>query len=98
MATNSTTVTYLKGIRTRYRNYLEKEIENGTGILRTDLTEIDVDIAMIEKCMKKIEYYSEKMKIHMEKLSSLLDETQSDFFILFCLEIVKPVQMLWNVA
>ena len=80
MATNSTIVTYLKGIRTRYRNDLEKEIDNGTGILRTDLTEIDVDIAMIEKCMKKIEYYSEKVKIHMEKLSSLLDETQSDFF------------------
>ena len=66
MATNSTNVTFQKGIRTRHRNYLEKEIENDTGILQTDLTEINVDIAIVEKCIEKIECYSEKVEIHME--------------------------------
>ena len=43
MATNSTNLTYLKGIRTKYRNFLEREIANGKGALRVALSEIDED-------------------------------------------------------
>ena len=60
----TTNLTYLKGIRTRYRNFLQKEIENGNGILRSDLTEIDVDVTVvtINKCIEKIKGYSETLE------------------------------------
>lgn len=68
MATN---LTYLKGIRTWYRNFLEKEVEIGNGILRSDLTEINADeaIVTIEKCIEKIEHFSEKVEVQMEKIN-----------------------------
>ena len=34
---------------------------------------------MIEKCIEKIEHYSKKVEIHMEKISSVLDESESEF-------------------
>ena len=81
MATKSTNVTYLKGIRTKYRNFLVSEIDKGKDIQRIALSEIDEDacIVMIEKCIEKIEHYSKKVEIHMEKLSSVLDDSESEF-------------------
>ena len=81
MATKSTNVTYLKGIRTKYRNFLLSEIDKGKDIQRIASSEIDEDacIVMIEKCIEKIEHYSEKVEIHMEKLSSVLDDSESEF-------------------
>lgn len=64
----------------------------------TDLTEIDVDIAMIEKCIENIECYSEKVKIHMENYLVFLMKLKLIFLMLFFLKTVKSVRMLWNVA
>lgn len=77
----TTQISYLKGIRTRYRNFLEKEIENATNILRYDRVEIDVEHAVdeINKCVEKLNVYSEKVEIQTEKLSCALDENESDF-------------------
>ena len=81
MATKSTNVTYLKGIRTKYRNFLVSEIDKGKDIQRIAYSEIDEDacIVLIEKCIEKIENYSKKVEIHMEKLSSVLDDSESEF-------------------
>lgn len=77
----STQISYLKGIRTRYRNFLEKEIAIASDILHYDPDQIDVDRVLIEitKCVEKMKMYSEKVEIQTEKLSCALDETESDY-------------------
>ena len=77
----STQISYLKGIRTRYRNFLEKEIAIASDILRYDPDQIDVERVLIEitKCVEKIKMYSEKVEIQTEKLSCALDETETDY-------------------
>lgn len=51
----STQISYLKGIRTSYRNFLEKEIGNASGKLRVDLEVIAEEnvVVKINKCVEK---------------------------------------------
>ena len=91
-------LTYLKGIRTRYRNYLEKELENGTGILQTDLTDSDVNIAMTEKCIEKLNVIVKRWKFIWKSYLVFLMKLNLIFLILFCPKTFKFVRMLWNVA
>ena len=74
-------VTYLKGIRTRYRNFLEKEIEIANVMSRTISESAGVEplIELIGKCVEKLQMYTEKVEIQTEKLCSALDESESEF-------------------
>ena len=74
-------IPYLKGIRTRYRNFLEQEIEKATELLRYDRGGIDVEhtVHAINKCVEKLNVYSEKVETQTEKLSCVLDESEGDF-------------------
>ncbi|MCG8034488.1 MAG: DUF1759 domain-containing protein [Candidatus Thiodiazotropha taylori] len=71
----------MKGIRTRCRNFLEKEIQNATAILRSDFesARMELLIESVGKCVAKLQTYTEKVETQTEKLCSALDEGESEF-------------------
>lgn len=72
---------YLKGVRTRYYNNLEKELNNATALLEkhaaspdcTMIKDVQVCIEQIEKFMSKLELQSEKVIDGTEEQDELVD-------------------------
>ncbi|XP_053389852.1 uncharacterized protein LOC123530907 [Mercenaria mercenaria] len=61
-------LTYLKGVRTRYRNVLDSSIEEGRNLLKGE----------IEECVEKIKSYNDKVESQSEKLAVALGETDNE--------------------
>ena len=78
--------TYLKGVRTRYRNTLSSAMEQADHILNDDFSgeDLEEEISGVERCLEKIKVYCEKLELQSEKVVSALDESegeQSDEFL-----------------
>ena len=74
-------VRYLKGVRTRFRNTLEKEIQNSSSILSSniELLEREIHVDRISVCAQKIKTYMDKLEIQTEKVASALTESDSEY-------------------
>ena len=74
-------VSSIKGIRTRYRNTLEKELRHVEELLETDVSTFDLPETLNSlhqsKCLLKS--YSEKLTIQMERLVECLSSDDPDF-------------------
>ncbi|XP_060588499.1 uncharacterized protein LOC132743919 [Ruditapes philippinarum] len=74
-------VTSLKGVRTRYRNTLGKELQKANELLNEEVSEIDPYICVKEihksKCLLKT--YSEKLTVQMEKLINAIGDNDKEF-------------------
>ena len=66
----------MKGVRTRYRNRLENEIQNGNTLLKHDLEEIELSetISKINVCIQVLRTYTEKVEIQCEKYITSVGE------------------------
>ena len=78
----ATKVSYLKGVRTRYVNTLQKEINNGHGLitLSSDIDIMDETEFMIKcnSCIERLQLYSEKVESQTEKLAEAADESDEE--------------------
>lgn len=72
-------VSHLKGIRTRYRNILEKRIAECKGILSSDLEgcELEKHFATTNKCVSGLQVYNDKLEQQSEKLANALDSGEA---------------------
>ena len=74
-------LSYLKGVRTRYRNTLENELEYGQSILKDDTKQFDSEYITneITISIEKLKLYSEKLEKQTEKyVDALGDDTEED--------------------
>ena len=74
-------LSYLKGVRTRYRNTLENELEYGQSILQDDTKQFDSEYITNEIMIsiEKMKLYSEKLEKQTEKyVDALGDDTEED--------------------
>ena len=71
---------YIKGVRTRHRNSLEREIKCCNEILarQTEECNKEQDIVNSTKCIKLLKSYCEKVEIQSEKYISLLQDSDDD--------------------
>ena len=67
----ASSVSYLKGVRTRFSNTLSNEIKNGTEILSCEKDKIDIEeyLVKVTKCIEKIETYCCKLESQTERLA-----------------------------
>ncbi|XP_053395705.1 uncharacterized protein LOC128555912 [Mercenaria mercenaria] len=74
-------VIHLKGVRTRFRNVLKKNIEAAKELLKCDVEFCDIDrnISETNKCMQSLKVYCEKLELQSEKLSGAVEETDTEF-------------------
>ena len=74
-------VTHLKGVRTRFRNVLEKNIASGNGLLQCDIENCDVGriISETNKCIQSLQLYSDKLENHCEKVASAFEASDQTF-------------------
>ena len=77
MASN---LSYLKGVRTRYINILEKEIQCGSDILVSDLELIDKTelILSVNKCVERLQLYCDKVENQTDKLAEAIWNKDTD--------------------
>jgi hypothetical protein len=73
-------ISYIKGVRTRFRKTLESEIKKATDLLESDYEEYELEerIAHVSKCVEKLKAYREKVETQSEKFASLLKEDDTD--------------------
>lgn len=73
MATN---LTYMKGVRTRCRGMLEKELQFGLELLQRDVTSDGKERCLmdINKCVKKLQVYSRELEEQSDKLECALGD------------------------
>ncbi|XP_070550259.1 uncharacterized protein [Ptychodera flava] len=71
-------LSYLKGLRTRYRNLLDKEVAKVDPLMRKHVSteELDQHIWKINSMKLKLNDYSEKLTGVNEKLSILVEQTE----------------------
>jgi len=57
-------ISYIKGVRTRFRNTLESELTSAKSILNGDMDGNDMDHidSEITKCLEKIKLYRDKVE------------------------------------
>lgn len=74
-------VKYLKGVRTRYFNILEKEVHNASLLIQSDLVEEDKNeiLSNISICVEKLQTYSAKLESQSEKLTAAVGESDENF-------------------
>lgn len=77
---------YLKSVRTRFRNTLNRENESANRMFydfeaaKNEGIEIDREalVEKLERCTEKIQQYREKLEIQSEKLASALSEKETE--------------------
>ncbi|XP_060552386.1 uncharacterized protein LOC132713726 [Ruditapes philippinarum] len=81
-----TNLSYLKGVRTRFYNFLDTEIGNGEQLLSeySDVMLIDAEEQAgienrIDECKKKVNNYTEKLTIQSEKIALAIGDSDSEF-------------------
>jgi hypothetical protein len=74
-------VPHLKGVRTRYRNILEKKIDESKRILVCDveIDTIESALATTGMCCDTLKLYSEKLENQSEKLAAAIGEDDDEF-------------------
>jgi len=74
-------VTHLKGVKTRFRNVLEKNIASGNGLLQCDIENCDVGWIISETniCIQSLQVYSDKLENHCEKVASAFEASDQTF-------------------
>ncbi|XP_052787362.1 uncharacterized protein LOC128222417 [Mya arenaria] len=72
--------TYIKAVRTRFRNSLKKEIQKGMELSRKDIEEIDLneEITNTKKCIKMLKAYREKLECQCEKYVGVLEDSEGE--------------------
>jgi len=73
-------VKYIKGVRTRHRNSLEREITCCKEILASQTEEVNKEQEIVKstKCIKLLKSYCEKVEIQSEKYISSLQDSDDD--------------------
>ena len=76
-------LTYIKGVRTRYRNVLETEIQSAKDLIKSGLyiEDLENQISKVTKCLETIKSYSDKVELQSEKLASALGEDDDEFTV-----------------
>ena len=74
-------LTYIKGVRTRYRNVLEIEIQSANDLIKSGKHTEDLEnqVSNVTKCLEKIKSYSDKVEMQSEKLASAIGESDDEF-------------------
>lgn len=74
-----TTLSHMKGVRTRYRNTLYSEIQEGNRILEKEVLESERQeyVYKSAKCVEKLKVYINKLEIQSTKVASSLDGDQA---------------------
>ncbi|KAH3733273.1 hypothetical protein DPMN_039698 [Dreissena polymorpha] len=75
-----TALRYVKAVRTRYINSLEKEINSAKDILNQDLKSVDIIKTKneVNTCVQMLKKYSDTVEIQCEKYISALGENEDD--------------------
>ena len=73
-------LSYLKGVRTRYINILQKEMQCGLDILASDLELIDDTelILSVNKCVERLQLYCDKVENQTDKLAEAIGNKDAD--------------------
>ena len=75
-------VSSLKGVRTRYRNTLSAELDNGNAMMLS-VSEESGDRKRIipdaKRCLKLVNTYSVKLEEHLPKLTDCIGDSDTDF-------------------
>jgi len=74
-------VSSLKGVRTRYRNTLSAELDNGNAMMLSVSEESDRKriIPDAKRCLKLVNTYSVKLEEHLPKLTDCIGDSDTDF-------------------
>ena len=72
------TLALLKGVRTKYRKTLEKELTKARGLLQSDVSTVSkVDFVIeIEETKTILKTYSDKLTLHMDKITEHTDDAE----------------------
>ncbi len=73
-------LSHLKGVRTRYRNILTTEIQNGIGIMSTEVQKPNEQqyVMKASKCAEKVKLYVEKLESQSGKVISAMEQNDED--------------------
>jgi len=73
-------LSYLKGVRTRYRNFIQSEIKQGVSILYTEVTKGEENeyVLKTSKCVEKLKLYVNKLEIQSNKVVSSVETEQTE--------------------
>ncbi len=74
-------IRYLKSVRTRYRTILQREVDLCERLVQSDTYEtIDEELlAKVNKSIKTLEVYREKLEIQSKDLCRAISDTDEDF-------------------
>lgn len=70
----------LKGVRTKYRNIIDKELHNAKEITCSDLSHYDVEDLLKDarKCAKLMKSYSVKLEDHLRRLTDAVGDSDTE--------------------
>ncbi|XP_053392033.1 uncharacterized protein LOC128554743 [Mercenaria mercenaria] len=77
-------LSYLKGVRTRYFNYIEKELHTGNMLLDTEIESMNPEECKeyehtVNETRLKINNYIDKLNFQSEKVASVIGDSDSEF-------------------
>ena len=77
----TSSVSYLKGLRTRVLNTLTNEIKNGRSMLLCEKDKIDIEeyIIKVNRCIEKIDTYCCKLETQTERLAEKVEDKEKEF-------------------
>ncbi|XP_053372924.1 uncharacterized protein LOC128546434 [Mercenaria mercenaria] len=76
-------VTHLKGVRTRFRNIIEKNVQICANLSQRDIEieSVDASIAETNKCIQNLQVHNEKLEKKSDKLATALEDTDPEFVL-----------------
>jgi len=89
-------IAHCKGVRTRYRNILQAEIDTSFQLIKGEKYVERSNTAQTDKCIEKLAMYCEKLDLQSEKLASFVedDEVVSKFLDEDCILSEKARESL----
>ena len=73
-------LTYLKGLRTRYNNLIETELVRSADLLREEVSELEIEpqILKVNTCHNRFPQFCQKFEETIERVSLALEEAQAE--------------------
>ena len=73
-------LTYLKSLRTRYKNLLETELVRFTDLLREEVSELEIEpkILRVNTCYNRFHQFCQKFEETIERFSLALEEAKAE--------------------
>jgi len=71
-------LSYIKGVRTRYRNLLSSEVDVAKDLLKSDYSQNESIVLQVDKCIERLFTYSEKLETQGHTLAKAIGDSDNE--------------------